>query len=410
VLNLFDPATYPEELPPLELNMLELYPHEAPPSGWWNLIDWRELSAPFPWFGGKSKVADLVWERFGEVVNYVEPFYATGAVLLGRPHAPTIETVNDIDALLVNFWRAVKYDPNAVAQNCDWPVHEAEIHAWHKRLVKLKPYVKARLEGDPFWFHPVIAGRWVWGLCAWIGSGWCTGNKSDQIPHLSGGDGMGVHAKRMRLPHLGAGTGGLDDHPCAHYGKGVHSQGMRLSQQLPELGGQWGSGKESGAKQGRGIHSPNTRTRLYDVMGALSQRLRYTRVTCGDFERILSPAVTWRHGTTGVFLDPPYPGDAGSTGGLYTTAKEEREVFDRAFRYCVENGADKRLRIGFCYYDGTLVDSKSVSAELAALGWEIVPWRARGGYGGQSGDNKNSTRERIAFSLGCLRAKQGTLF
>ena len=66
------------------------------------------LRAPFPWFGGKSKVADLVWDRQGDVDNYVEPFAGSLAVLLARPHAPTIETVNDVDGLLVNFWRAVQ--------------------------------------------------------------------------------------------------------------------------------------------------------------------------------------------------------------------------------------------------------------------------------------------------------------
>ena len=25
------------------------------------------LAAPFPWFGGKKKVAHLVWERFAEI-------------------------------------------------------------------------------------------------------------------------------------------------------------------------------------------------------------------------------------------------------------------------------------------------------------------------------------------------------
>jgi hypothetical protein len=30
------------------------------------------LKAPFPWFGGKRKVADMVWQRFGDVANYVE--------------------------------------------------------------------------------------------------------------------------------------------------------------------------------------------------------------------------------------------------------------------------------------------------------------------------------------------------
>ena len=39
--------------------------------------------APFPWFGGKSRVAHIVWDRFGNVPNYVEPFFGSGAVLLG---------------------------------------------------------------------------------------------------------------------------------------------------------------------------------------------------------------------------------------------------------------------------------------------------------------------------------------
>ena len=42
-----------------------------------------DLRAPFPWFGGKSRVAPLVWDRFGDVPNYVEPFFGSGAVLLG---------------------------------------------------------------------------------------------------------------------------------------------------------------------------------------------------------------------------------------------------------------------------------------------------------------------------------------
>ena len=43
------------------------------------------VPAPFPYFGGKSRIAHLVWERFGDVPNYVEPFAGSLAVLLGRP-------------------------------------------------------------------------------------------------------------------------------------------------------------------------------------------------------------------------------------------------------------------------------------------------------------------------------------
>ena len=66
------------------------------------------LQAPFPWFGGKSRAADLVWERFGDTPNYVEPFFGSGAVLLGRPHAPKIETVNDLDCYVANAWAGVR--------------------------------------------------------------------------------------------------------------------------------------------------------------------------------------------------------------------------------------------------------------------------------------------------------------
>lgn len=44
------------------------------------------MKAPFPYFGGKSKVSDLVWGLLGaDVMNYVEPFAGSLAVLLGRP-------------------------------------------------------------------------------------------------------------------------------------------------------------------------------------------------------------------------------------------------------------------------------------------------------------------------------------
>jgi len=63
------------------------------------------LKAPFPWFGGKSRAASLVWQRFGEVRNYVEPFAGSLAVLLGNPAPGCIETVNDKDCYLANFLR-----------------------------------------------------------------------------------------------------------------------------------------------------------------------------------------------------------------------------------------------------------------------------------------------------------------
>ena len=157
------------------------------------------LKAPFPYFGGKSKVAPIVWERFGNVANYVEPFAGSLAVLLGRPHDPGIETVNDLDCMIANFWRSLQADPEGVADAADRPVNEADQHAIHLWLVTREEF-RERMKTDIDYYDPVIAGRWVYGQCIWIGSGWC----SVQLPHL-GDAGRGVN---RQLPHLGdAGTG-----------------------------------------------------------------------------------------------------------------------------------------------------------------------------------------------------------
>jgi hypothetical protein len=157
-----------------------------------------KLRAPFPWFGGKSAVASVVWQRFGDVRNYVEPFAGSLAVLLGRPHWPwegnRIETVNDADCFLANFWRALQADPEGVARHCDWPVNEADLHARHLWLVNVAREHVERCRTEPEYFDSKIAGWWVWGCCQWIGSGWChhPSLRCPAAPHL-GDAGRGVH-------------------------------------------------------------------------------------------------------------------------------------------------------------------------------------------------------------------------
>ena len=130
------------------------------------------LRAPFPWFGGKRRVAPLVWQRFGNVANYVEPFAGSLAVLLARPHAAQTETVNDRDGYLVNFWRAVRAEPGAVWEWADQQVSEADLHARHVWLLGQSDF-RERMLVDPHFYDVKIAGWWVWGLSLWIGDGWC---------------------------------------------------------------------------------------------------------------------------------------------------------------------------------------------------------------------------------------------
>lgn len=156
------------------------------------------LKAPFPWFGGKSRAAALVWSRLGAVRNYVEPFAGSLAVLLGNPMAqPPTETVNDIDAYVCNFWRALQADPEAVCDAADWPVNECDLHARHAWLHGAADRVE-RLKTDPDWFDARVAGYWVWGVSSWIGDEFCRPKPQHGLPHL--GPGRGVN---RQLPHLG---------------------------------------------------------------------------------------------------------------------------------------------------------------------------------------------------------------
>jgi len=175
------------------------------------------LAAPFPWFGGKSGACDVVWQAFGDVQNYVEPFEGSAAMLLGAPDCKRIETINDADGFVANFWRAIHADPEAVAHHADWPCNEVDLFARHSWLVRHAQELTDKLHADPQYFDAKMAGWWCWGACNWIGSGWCTGDGPwvlgddgkfakktdsggvrDKLPHLSAGRGI-----NRQLPHLG---------------------------------------------------------------------------------------------------------------------------------------------------------------------------------------------------------------
>ncbi len=299
------------------------------------------MKAPFPWFGGKSRAAEPIWSRFGNVANYVEPFAGSLAVLLARPHPARIETINDLDCFVSNFWRALKAAPDAVAVYADSPVNEADLLARHEWLIAQDEF-KARMRTDPDYYDAKIAGWWVWGICCWIGSGWCAergdGRPPEQIPHL-GSAGMGVH--RSKLPHLG------------DAGRGDALRAWFL---------------------------------------ALSDRLRTVRVACGDWLRVMGDSVTIKHGITAILLDPPYSATEHSV--KYSGA--ERDVAADVRLWAIQNGQNPNLRIALCGYDG--------EHDFDGRGWTCVAWRARGGYGSQSDGRgrDNAARERIWFSPHCI--------
>ena len=105
-----------------------------------------------------------LWERFGTVQNFVEPFFGSGAVLLGCAWPGHTETVNDADGLLANFWRATAADGAAVAHYADWPVNEADLHARRRWLVDHAPLVEQLLTILEWYRRPRGRLKWVWGI------------------------------------------------------------------------------------------------------------------------------------------------------------------------------------------------------------------------------------------------------
>jgi len=69
----------------------------------------------FGWYGGKFSHLDWLLPLLPNAHHYCEPFAGSAAVLLNRAPAP-VETYNDIDGEVVNFFRVLRDDPEGLAR------------------------------------------------------------------------------------------------------------------------------------------------------------------------------------------------------------------------------------------------------------------------------------------------------
>jgi hypothetical protein len=211
------------------------------------------MKAPYPFLGGKSSVAHTVWAAFGNVGVYAEPFCGSAAVLLARPVVQGHEVVNDVDCMIANFWRAVKYDPDTTAMHAgNTPSNEADLTARQRWLMRHKPDIRLHCLNDPEWFDPKAAGWWVWGQSASIQSGWMV-------------DGQASLPRRVVS----------------------------------------------------GVMQTTLRDRLPEWFAVLSARLKYVMVLCHDWNRLVKGGHLFHVDNSvkfGIFLDPPYVGMNGYYG------------------------------------------------------------------------------------------------
>ncbi len=250
-----------------------------------------KLKSPYPYFGGKSKVAPIIWSAFGEVSNYVEPFGGSLAVLLASPKVSKIETVNDLDCFIANFWRAISNNYQEVVKYADYPVNETDLHARHRWLVSsATDDFRQKMNVDPDFYDAKIAGYWVWGMGASIPGNWLLNKGLNAMPLLSSAGG------------------------------GIH--GLTYS--------------------------------IEEWFKKLQERTRRVRVCCGDWKKLISPVVLYKNkglsnkDITAVFLDPPY--DFSGRSKVY---KEENNTFKDVCHWAIENGEIPNLKIAVCGYEGS---------------------------------------------------------
>ena len=410
------------------------------------------LKAPFPAFGGKSQVAELVWARLGNTRNYIEPFAFSAAMLLRRPTIGAIETINDLNAYVSNFWRAVQRDPEAVAAHADWPVNETDLHARHRWLVQSEAanVELQRVREDPEHFDAKIAGWCCWGACCWIGSGWCE-TLSQQLPDISGNgsSGRGVNAPSGgKRPGLCNGNTTAAPGVLAHavepwqsrptmrpdqgvnqidqkrpvisadgsadgsaYGLGINGQIKVVGEKVPTLERVVGGGKGVNGigtydthrpaitdefTRGRGVNSNDslgtcqTRRRwLVEWMCRLQDRFRPVRVCCGHWARVCdSDSTLTRLGPTSVFLDPPYRKKLADGTKNRSSHIYANDKHQDVGALCDDVSAWCLKWGGDIEIRIALCGLEGEYPAIDAAGWEKVAWKSRGGYGNRTEQGK----------------------
>jgi DNA adenine methylase len=80
------------------------------------------VKPPFAYYGGKQRIATRLVSLMPAHEHYVEPFAGSLSVLLVKPRSP-METVNDLDRVLVTFWSVLRDRPLDLARACALTPH-----------------------------------------------------------------------------------------------------------------------------------------------------------------------------------------------------------------------------------------------------------------------------------------------
>ena len=320
----------------------------------------KYTKAPFPYYGGKSRIAAQVWEAFGKVDGYCEPFFGSGAVLLANPNPPVHEVICDLSPHIYNFWRAIQFDPIETAKWADSPNSHMDLHARHVWLVQWARDNRDKMWNDPDHYSAKAAGWYAWAVSSWIGGRFAADKEldvkvQDARPHAKIGSGQGIQQQTGR-------PGVEDGRPY------VHSNAKRGVTQKPNVDDKR---PVTHMNQGQGVQQMHTGNRdhqpdalpydgssLHPWFLWLHERLRLVTAFYRGWESGVSKIMTMHHESKakktplicGVFLDPPYLTSEGNRSDLYESdcqSDPDKAAHD-SYEWAVEHGKQERFRIAYC--------------------------------------------------------------
>ena len=361
------------------------------------------------WAGGKGKICAEINARLGEDVGtYAEPFCGSMAVLLSREPARR-EVVCDTSSLLVNAWRAMAWDPLAMAYWADWPTFHDDLVARRRWLGKWVAENAERVQADADYCDPKAGAWWMWAMSHSIRGIADMGLSSRPSLQASPGAGYGVQTQR-----------GVNDRPYMHGGEGgVGGRGLtaqRSDTRIPAMGTEGGP---RGVAAQRGIpafrHSPTggptaagvgaARTAAGGDAGglpapvrwqpwfeALAARLKQVVVLNRGWQSACTPvALAARAGhEVAVLLDPPYV--TSGRAKIYEQDTDPEQVNATAresYEWALKHG--EAYRVAYCHTAGSFDFPPT---------WEVLTRK----YGGANQDTR--TQDAVAFSPRCRRPGQ----